>query len=255
MTNKLLLAALMTVSIFTMIPAYAEEPLQINTEIGLEQALIVLGIGILGAVVTSLEGMKKSGNKFDPGKFLIAVKRTAAISIPATFGLLAFYPNPDGTAYVMIGIVIIFGSKMIHSKPSTSKISKISANENTSVTVDATIDKQIVIPKLGPVGAKYQTNFVKGDLGNTLPFGTNLWIKRPGVRSFVSAILRDAKNNMIQVDQSHINDEDGDITTTRLEMFGKDGSPLPRGKYSIATLGDSGPGDAEGNKPDVFFIV
>lgn len=109
----------------------------------------------------------------------------------------------------------------------------------------------ITKPRLGPIGAKYQTNFVKNDeKGNVLPRGSNLWIKRVGVRSYLSAVLYDANMNVIQIDQSHEHDEDGDIETTRLETFN-----LQRGKYYITSQGDAGSSDSTGIRKDRFYIV
>lgn len=110
------------------------------------------------------------------------------------------------------------------------------------------------VPKFGPVGAKFQTNFVRTESGNSLPFGNHLWVKIAGVRSYVTAILKDSNGNICQIDQSHELDEDNNIETTRLEMYGKDGNPLPRGKYILEIKGDSGSSDSIGTT-DEFSII
>ena len=237
--------------------AYAQEsPLQINTDIDIQQALIILGIGLAGAIVTALEGQQKSGGKFNAGKFLIAVKRTAKISVPAAFAMMIAMPDPTVQSYVMVGIVIILGAKMMHTPKPKTDASGFEAPVRGLVSSSVIVrPSKVTIPKLGPKGAKYQTNFVKGEPGNTLLFGTNLWIRRTGVRSYVTAILRDAAGNVIQIDQSHTKDEDGDIETTRLEMFATDGEPLPRGKYTVQSQGDAGSSDATGIKSDEFYII
>lgn len=250
----LLIAA--TIGITSFDVAYAEEsPLQINADINLEQLLVMLAIAITSAVVTSLEGQHRSGEKFNKGKFFIAVKRAATISIPATLTMMIAYPDPTITSYIMVGLAIILGTKMMGGKPKDSTDIPVQPLEKSAITVSAVSSPSLTIPKLGPADAKYQTNFVKGKEGNTLIYGTDLWIRRVGVRSYVTAILRDAAGNVIQVDQSHLKDEDGDIETTRLEMYARDGQPLPRGKYSVETFGDSGSSDGTGNNPDVFYIV
>lgn len=261
MLNKkhtILIAAILLTILTTANLAYAQEPLEtptINTEISLENAIIILSIGLVGAIVTSLEGQHRSGTKFELGKFFIAVKRTAAISIPSTFGLLALYPEPTYTDYLLIGLVIVLGAKMIHTKKPSLDLAK-NNTELEFVTVSKTTREVLVtVPKLGPESEWFQTNFVKTEKGNTLPFGQNLWIRIKDVRSYVTAKLSDSKGNVIQIDQSHQFDEDNNIETTRLEMFGRDAKPLPRGKYTLQTQGDRGTGDAQGIKADEFEIV
>lgn len=140
---------------------------------------------------------------------------------------------------------------------------------STTQTATSTVDKTGIIatvsatqtalepPVLGPIGSKFKTNFTKDpQRGNVIFYGQSyLWVQIEGVRSYVTAILRDSKLNVIQIDQSHENDEDGDISTTRFELFARNGTPLPRGKYHLEYRGDSGSSDSIGISNDEFEIV
>jgi len=270
MNTKLsIFAMIMAITLIVTTPyVFAQESisaLQIDTtNLNIEPMLIIVGIGFVGAVATSFEGWQRSGKPFNIARFIIAVKRTAAISIPSAIAMIVVYPNPDIMSYVSIGLVIILGSKMMGKTPKKIVNSlddlpykPIDVKSSSAITLTQTVrvGGTITIPKLGPKGAKYQTNFAKDRGGNTLPFGSDLWIKRTGVRSYITAILRDSAGNAIQVDQSHTKDEDGDIETTRLEMHAIDGQPLPRGKYTVQSQGDAGSSDATGTKSDEFSIV
>lgn len=117
-------------------------------------------------------------------------------------------------------------------------------------TISVSTSSKTVVPKMGPEDSWYQTNFTRSEKGNILPSGTNLWIRLVGVRSYVSAVLKNEVGKVIQIDQSSQFDEDGDIATTRLETAG-----LPKGKYILQVQGDRGSSDSEGIKTDEFFIV
>ena len=101
----------------------------------------------------------------------------------------------------------------------------------------------------GPRDSWFQTNLKKSSdpkKGAVLEYGQSyLWIKISGARSYVTAILKNAHGNVIQVDQSHQQDEDNDYTTTRLEMFSSNGEPYPCGKYTLTGQADVGTGDAQ----------
>lgn len=138
----------------------------------------------------------------------------------------------------------------------TGKAIKKSIPGETIAIVNNKTGKKLQPPVLGPVGSWYKTNFKKSDRGNSLEYGQSyLWIKYEGVRSYVSAILMTADKVPIQIDQSSEFDEDNDIETTRLELFLKDGSPLPRGKYILQSQGDRGSGDSQGIRSDEFSII
>ena len=96
----------------------------------------------------------------------------------------------------------------------------------------------------------YKTNFTKGDGGNVLTYGNRyLYVEVPNARSYITAILRDASNNAIQIEQS-----DPGIKTVRLELFDRAGQLLTRGRYSLQIRADAGSGDAQGTT-DSFEIV
>jgi len=160
------------------------------------------------------------------------------------------------------------GSTLTETIPSTTTGTTIPINETTKAatsTVDKTgimvtvpaVQTKMQPPVLGPIGSKFKTNFTRdSQRGNVIFYGQSyLWVQIEGVRSYVTAILRDSKLNVIQIDQSHQNDEDGDISTTRFELFARDGTPLPRGKYHLEYRGDSGSSDSIGISNDEFEIV
>ena len=111
--------------------------------------------------------------------------------------------------------------------------------------------------QFNPPGAWVQTNFVKDpEKGNSLPFGKiYLWIKIPKARSYITVQLKDSEGKLIQIDQSSESDEDNDHTTVRLEMFSRNGEPLPKGKYTLKLLSDSGTSYSQGVNRDEFWIV
>lgn len=96
----------------------------------------------------------------------------------------------------------------------------------------------------------YKTNFTRGDAGNTLPYGSRyLYVEVPEARNYVTAILRDANNNAIQIEQSNPGSK-----SVRLEMFDRAGQLLARGRYSLQIRSDVGPGDSQGIT-DTFEIA
>lgn len=180
----------------------------------------------------------------------------AAIAIPIIMVLLTTAGITDisesqieSFIYLALGISAIGAGNKVGRTLVTEKLTPSIKSPNVRII------EKIIIPKLGPKGSKFQTNFVQSNIGNALPFGKNLWVQIQGVKSYVSAILKDAQGNVIQIDQSHQLDEDNNIETTRLEMFGKDGNSLPRGKYSITFIGDSGSSDSIGQSDDEFSII
>jgi len=254
MKNKTLIPALILLSVMaTGIPtSYADTGID-NVEVNPTHIGIILAIGLGGAVVTSLEGKIKSGQKFDGAKFFVAVKRTAAISIPSTFAMIAFNPNPAVMDYVIVAMAVIFGAKMMHTKKPA--LFQPTSEVPTQVTVSTEHTTIQQAPELGPSSSWYQTNFIEDSKkGNVLPFGADLWIKVPGARSYVSAVLKNSSGKVIQVDQSHPKDEDNNKETTRLEMKQRDGTPMPRGQYTLKIQADVGSGDGQGIKSDKFII-
>ena len=111
--------------------------------------------------------------------------------------------------------------------------------------------------KFGPVGAWYQTNFIKTNAGNTLEFGQSyLWILIPSTKYYISVTLRDSTQKVIQVDQSFEKDEDNNVKTARLEMFERNGKPLERGEYTLRIQSDVDTGEpGRGIQNDKFQIV
>ena len=66
-----------------------------------------------------------------------------------------------------------------------------------------------------------------------LPNDVNcVWVRIEGAEA-IGIQLYDNSYNLIQADQSHGDDEDGDAQTTRLEMFAKSGKRFPPGVYKI----------------------
>lgn len=176
-----------------------------------------------------------------------------------TFGVVGVTEHQvESIIYLALGISAIgagnkVGKKLVNSRKLVTEETKGSGE--VEIAPEHPKNKRTIVPKLGPVGSKFQTNFIKSDVGNTLPYGHNLWVRIEGVRSYITAILKDSAGNIIQIDQSHELDEDKNIETTRLEMLGRDGLGLPRGVYSVEYKGDSGSSDSIGVSNDSFTII
>jgi len=85
--------------------------------------------------------------------------------------------------------------------------------------------------------AKFETNFVKFPAGNGINEGETLHVKVHGAE-FVTGQIRDAKNQVITIDQSHSNDEDKDAQTINMKLKrrrwgGLRKDNLPSGKYIL----------------------
>lgn len=104
-------------------------------------------------------------------------------------------------------------------------------------------------PKWTTVDRWINTNLVDHtdpEKGVMAPPGQNyLWAQIQDVRSYTTAVLRNEAGAPIQIAQSHERDEDRDIETVRLALFGRDGQRLPAGKYELTVQGDRGTGDAQ----------
>ena len=84
---------------------------------------------------------------------------------------------------------------------------------------------------------KYETNFEKFPGGNGIKEGSELIIKIHGAE-VVTGQIRDVKNRIITIDQSHIHDEDGDAQTINMKLkrrrwLGLKNDNLPSGKYIL----------------------
>ena len=84
---------------------------------------------------------------------------------------------------------------------------------------------------------KYETNFEKFPGGNGIKEGSELIIKIHGAE-VVTGQIRDVKNRIITIDQSHKNDEDKDAQTINMKLkrrrwLGLKNDNLPAGKYVL----------------------
>lgn len=261
-----------------------------NMTLSSDQVIFIIIIGAAAGTVKAWQGYDKSTKDFDALLFVNGIRDSILISIPAALGIALGMPSINAVGYVIVFFGVIGGTVIAQKAkkpsipsnatpeqinkilgttslqiPQTLSTTTIQTTSNSTVAIPQPEEKPlvfsepvkplIVVPKLGPEDSEYQTNFIKTDKGNSLPFGNHLWIKVFGVRSYITATLKDASKNIIQIDQSSLVDEDGDITTTRLEMFGRDKKPLPRGKYFVTVRGDFGTSDAQGIKEDEFFII
>ena len=126
----------------------------------------------------------------------------------------------------------------------------------SKVTLPNILPKHTITPDLSPKDSWYQTNLTRSEKGNTLQYGqVYLYIRIKDVRSYVTAILKNANGIALQIDQSHSFDEDNNIETTRLELLKADGTPFPKGIYHLQVRGDRGTGDSMGIINDTFEIV
>ena len=164
-----------------------------------------------------------------------------------------------------LGVSATGGALSANKAIQARKAAPVSVSTSAN-TVSSNIDAPTVsvpVPKHETGGVKwtgsgwYQTNFVSDpEKGNVLPQGqAYLWVKVPKARSYVTVQLKTENGHVIQIDQSSDTDEDKDITTTRLEMFGRNGQPLPLGVYVLQVQADAGTGDSQGIREDRFEIV
>ena len=136
------------------------------------------------------------------------------------------------------------------------KITQSTKEIKSKNTSETPAQRKLTPPDLFLKDSWYQTNFTKTDKGNSLQYGQiYLWIKIKDVRSYVTAMIKDANGIALQVDQSHSFDEDNNIETTRLELLKADGTSFPKGIYHLQVNGDRGTGDSIGIKNDTFEIV
>ncbi len=98
------------------------------------------------------------------------------------------------------------------------------------------------VPVLNPPDGWIQTNLRrKKGVGAVLDYGHSyLWVRLAEAKTFLTVVLMDSKDNIIQIEQSHKQSKEGSVELCRLEMFAKDGTALPRGAYEIRINGDRG---------------
>lgn len=85
--------------------------------------------------------------------------------------------------------------------------------------------------------AKFETNFEKFPAGNGMKEGSELIVKITGAE-VVTGQIRDVKNRIITIDQSHSKDEDLNAETINLKLkrrrwMGLKKDNLPSGKYLL----------------------
>ena len=105
--------------------------------------------------------------------------------------------------------------------------------------------------------SKYQTNFEKSPLGNSIKKGSELFVRIRGADSVTGRIS--IRNRVEMVDQSTQTDEDNDIETInfklqkRFRLFGK--KDLPAGLYSLLVWWWDKETQRTGTYSDNFEIV
>jgi hypothetical protein len=85
--------------------------------------------------------------------------------------------------------------------------------------------------------SKFSTNFEKSGAGNAIRQGEELLVKITGAE-VVTGQIRDAKNHIITIDQSHEHDEDENAETINMKLKrrrwgGLRNDNLPAGKYVL----------------------
>ena len=65
-------------------------------------------------------------------------------------------------------------------------------------------------------GSKYQTNLIKGDRGNSIKTGRELIVRIRGAEVVTAKLSHNGR--LLQVDQSHKNDEDSNTETINLKL-------------------------------------
>lgn len=87
------------------------------------------------------------------------------------------------------------------------------------------------------MATKFETNFEKYPAGNGIKEGSELLVRVRGAE-VVTGQIRNSKNEIITIDQSHSKDEDNDVETINMKLKSKRWgglikSNLPSGKYVL----------------------
>lgn len=246
--------------------------------LGLPLVAMVLIVAVSGVIIYHLRNLPTG--EYDTRKIVdsrLAIFGTAVAGAFVTIPQL-ITPNmsTEGQLFVLLGIVgsiagFSFVGQKANGKRNARKVSqqleeiqkagfdKDGIENKTKKIQNSPASAHVsVVPFLTPVGAWYQTNLVKNTKkGKKVhPFGSAyLWIKMSGVKSYLNVILRGPDGSPIQIRQSHELDEDNNIETTRLKMYSRNGTPMPRGKYTLHVIGDRGTSDSTGTPEDQFIIA
>lgn len=244
--------------------------------LGLPLIAVVLIVAISGVIIYHLRNLPIG--EYDTRKIVdsrLAIFGTAVagafISIPQ---LITPDMSAEGQLFVLLGLIgsiagFSFVGQKANGKRNAKKVSqqleeikKAGFNSEGSEEIKESKIKNSganeKIPLLSPVGAWYQTNLVKNTKkGKKVhPFGhVYLWIKMTGVKSYLNVILRAPDGSPIQIRQSHELDEDHNVETTRLKMYSRNGTPMPKGTYTLQVQGDRGTSDGTGVQEDQFIIA
>jgi len=106
---------------------------------------------------------------------------------------------------------------------------------------------------------EYSTNFEKYPSGNGIKQGSELLVKIKGAE-VVTGQIRDAKNHIITIDQSHSKDEDKNAETINMKLKrrswgGLRKDDLPAGKYILIVWYFDYDTMTGGSYTDKFLIV
>lgn len=109
---------------------------------------------------------------------------------------------------------------------------------------------------------KFETNFEKYPAGNGIEEGSELLVKIVGAE-VVTGQIRDARNRIITIDQSHSNDEDKDAQTINMKLkrrgrgwgIFRRNYNLPPGKYVLIVWYFDYDTMMGGSYTDKFLIV
>lgn len=158
--------------------------------------------------------------------------------------------------YIFLGVGAIGASKAVVKKQQQVKEKQIDAIQ-APASYNPPSGDPVGMPKLTNTQHWYQSNFVKGERGNALPFGEPyLWLKVTGVRSYITAKLENETGKVIQIEQTG-HPSNPWKNAVRLEMYSRingDIVPLPRGVYAVTVTGDRGSSDSN-QITDKFEIV
>ena len=118
--------------------------------------------------------------------------------------------------------------------------------------VSGQVAAYITPPPLGPAGAEFQTNLQKiNGVASIAPSQNYLWLKIPQAKNALTAQLfskptgeyHDQGGNLIRAKQSHLKDEDNNVTTTRIYLAASNGKRLAPGWYRVVYRTNPGTGD------------
>lgn len=231
-----------------------------TTGLDKEQIILVFGTGIGIAIIRAWWGYEKAKENFDLIKFIQTVKYYAIATIPAiaavaveqqatgNFSIITFLFAVGSISglgeFIRVGVKKTVLSNEVVPEPAKIEQAKAEIKPASNWTGPGEAPNDVsdlhydqLKANVNNEGRIYQNNFVQGQDGNKLPFGTNLKIKIDDA-SLVSGRLSKLTANgpmALQIDQSNApnNPWPDMVKFEMLDWNNKKPTPMERGKYSV----------------------